>query len=632
MLKIRTGNLTHSHGWARTPSPEECDQHLAELGESIEAVHRGELPDGRCVAWPEGLDRALVPAMGLPVRIRNVFARELGNEGESAMTVREAMLLANFGRKSCKALIVGLEEFLTKHGSEAMAHRQALAGEAEQLKERRRARKWEEAIEVLSPVLAAGEEVLGARTLASVLHPDLVALCTEMGSVRELERVKLEGLAGDDRGPVAGALERLESLLRELPANQHTVLKHRIVNKPRKTLEDTGETLGVSRERVRQIEFRLRRRIEKTLEPGLGILARKVEERFGHIAWRKELDQYIASGLPRGTSPTAARLVHQEVIETQELAMQGEVYFDKEVERFVRELVAQANESADDTGLLDEWSLMQTLPSRDWERFWEWLKQKAQLREVQGRAGLRDSAKARVKAALLRIGRPATRKEVGEACGLDETAAGTCLSAIPSIVRSDKNTWGLREWMDEEYTSIVDEIAKRIEHRGEAVEIRDLLEELPAKLGVSRESVKTYMRCARFTRTNGRIDLADTRSIEVKNLEDVIDGRDAAGAPYWRFVVCEKHFRGHAVENVPPAFARALGCEPDRRVTVEVGNLPGQPEVSVGWHLSSVKGAWIGRVREALEALGTKAGATVRVTRRDAGIMELADEREGTGT
>ena len=58
--------------------------------------------------------------------------------------------------------------------------------------------------------------------------------------------------------------------------------------------------------------------------------------------------------------------------------------------------------------------------------------------------------KPRVKAALLSIGRPATREEIAQRCGLDSNRIGSQLSVIPGVTRADKSRWGLAEWIDDE--------------------------------------------------------------------------------------------------------------------------------------------------------------------------------------
>ena len=143
-----------------------------------------------------------------------------------------------------------------------------------------------------------------------------------------------------------------------------------------------------------------------------------------------------------------------------------------------------------------------------------------------------------------------------------------------SVVKADPNRWGLRHWIDDEYDGIVGEILQRIEEDGGVTTTERLLTEIPAKFNVSPQSVRAYMNSARFEIRNGSIRLANPASIRLRDLDDVIDGRDRDGAPYWTFVVDDRYFQGYSVVGVPPEFAKAVGCEPDSGVDIEIQNLP----------------------------------------------------------
>ena len=58
------------------------------------------------------------------------------------------------------------------------------------------------------------------------------------------------------------------------------------------------------------------------------------------------------------------------------------------------------------------------------------------LLRLSGLLALRDTAKARARAALISIGRPATKEEVAQQCGLDPTRAAAQLSAMDDVVRA----------------------------------------------------------------------------------------------------------------------------------------------------------------------------------------------------
>ena len=193
-------------------------------------------------------------------------------------------------------------------------------------------------------------------------------------------------------------------------------------------------------------------------------------------------------------------------------------------------------------------------------------------------------------------------------CGFGEDRVGSHLSVIPSVGKADKQRWGLREWIDDEYAGIVGEIVQRIEEDGGVTTTKRLLTELPGKFGVTASSVRTYINTPRFVVRNGWVSLAGKSTVRLRELDDVIDGRDHCGAPYWTFPVEARFFDGYSATGVPPEFAKALGCDPDGRERLRIENLPGSPEISLAWSLASTTGRLFGASCRAAQASGPQAG------------------------
>lgn len=217
-------------------------------------------------------------------------------------------------------------------------------------------------------------------------------------------------------------------------------------------------------------------------------------------------------------------------------------------------------------------------------------------------------------------------------CGQEPNRVGASLSNIPSVVKADRDRWGLRDWIDDEYDGIVGEIVQRIEEDGGVTTTERLLREIPTKFNVSEQSVRAYMYTPRFEIWNGSISLANPASIHLRDLDDVIDGRDQNGAPYWIFVVEDRYFHGYSVVGLPPEFAKALGCEPDSGVDVEIQNLPDCRALSLNWRLASLTGASLGYVAEPLELLGLQSGDRVRVTIASSSAVTLGPHDESSQT
>ena len=222
------------------------------------------------------------------------------------------------------------------------------------------------------------------------------------------------------------------------------------------------------------------------------------------------------------------------------------------------------------------------------------------------------------------IGHSATRDEIATVCGFEDSRKiGGTLSNIPSVAKADKERWGLREWIDDEYDGITGEILQRIEEDGGTTTTERLLTELPRRFNVSPASVRAYMQTPRFEIRDGWISLANTSTIQLRHLDDVIHGRDDSGSPYWTFVVETRYFEGYSVVGVPPEFARSLGCNPDSGIRVRIGNLAGCPELSLRWRLASLTGASLGYLSEPLRKLGLQPGDRARVTIKGIRVVDL---------
>ena len=87
---------------------------------------------------------------------------------------------------------------------------------------------------------------------------DMVSLDIEIGEDRDS---KLGDLIGKNDAPPSYFLD--EKILGVLSKNERNVVKVRYLNKSPKTFEETGKTLGISRQRVQQIEVKALRKLRR---------------------------------------------------------------------------------------------------------------------------------------------------------------------------------------------------------------------------------------------------------------------------------------------------------------------------------------------------------------------------------
>ena len=566
---------------AEQPSPDAAKRYRSDLQDTLEVIRKNDLLKMSALAWPAGLDRRILDGLPLRERTRNCLSQARLMEGDNPLTVYELLRIANFGRESLSDLLCTVDDFLS----------------------------------VCIESGGVGSPQDGRQNDVAEVPPQ--------GSI---ERFGIDQSLEGGLGSAAVVAMRLRTYLESLSPRQLTIIEDRLLSTPPKTLEEVGAKFDVTRERIRQIQARTEQKMRAAFRSELRTVAEVARKGLGHIAEEGAVNRRIDALLPDDPGRTGEcikKLFRRSLIDKMGFALHQSVYLDERAREEFEEIRASIRTLADDVGLMNEEELIASLPSEEWRKFWPWVRKRCGLRELFGSLGIRDSGKARTKAALISIGRPATREEIAGMCGYSASKIGSHLSVIPSVVKADKDRWGLREWVDDEYDGITGEIVQRIEEDGGATTTERLLTELPGKFGVNPMSVRAYMQTAKFVINDGWISLASRSSIRLRDLDDVIDGRDDTGAPYWTFPVEARYFDGYSVTNVPPEIAKALGCAPDSGEHVKIENLPGCRDLSIRWPLASITGASLGYVGEPIRRLGLEPGGRVRVTIKDHCLVEL---------
>ena len=504
---------------------------------------------------------------------------------------------------------------------------------------------WNELGRIIGPVLSAGSEFGLWDDLMDVLKPEFVELIKAFDLEDETRTLPLEALTAEFPSLKSVLSARAERFLESLNDRERVILHRRILTQPPWTLENVGKSLGITRERIRQIQKSVQDRISTSFGMELTVLARIIKKQLGPVVLENDfhrvlhgidtidcetgeitLERYVG-----GTSAESSILIAHALQDRLGYLADAGVYFNPEAMQVIAALKLKARVLADEVNLVDEEELKKSLSDSSWLKYWDQLLDGCGFFKHFGILALRDSNRVRVKAALVSIGRPATKKEISCICGLPANRVSSYLSSFKSVARTGVDSWGLVEWVDDVYKGIPGEIAQRIKEDGGTTSVKKLLKELPAKFGVQENSVVAYMNTPRFKIQNGFVGFAAASSFIYRPLEDVIDGRNDKGEPFWLFQVEERYFRGHSIAGVPPEIARALGCGPGGKIRVPVVNLPNTRALSVGWNLSSTTGASIGYLSDSLLSLGAKEGDRVKVTIETEGKASLAiDESEST--
>lgn len=617
-------------------SADEAKSFLREISEALDAARNGSIPYSSSIAWPAGLSRSTAFGLDAITRVQTRIVHSCFIvQGSGSLTVEDLLRMPNFDHERLLQLLLAVEEFL-KQKIGIADDLQAGVGreEARQfLTERANfdevlralSTPWEEVGRALAPALAASAELKGTTRLSDVLSPEIVRLASRMGI--QIGATDMSTLMDDAVGPISASARRVEGVLQRMSARQRLVVERRLVRSSRKTLEEVGGEIGVTRERVRQIQKNVERRLHNAFGTDLQLAASLLKEEQGPVVPKGDLDRRINEVLA-GLSALVGGLIRNSLIRKMDYELIHGYYLDNQAADVVWSLRHLADKSADDVGIVDKETLIAGLPSNYWRQFWPAFQHCCQFHELSGFLSIRDTTRARTKAAILSIGRPATKQEIGRISGLEESRIGASLSTIESVVRADKHRWGLREWIDDEYEGIVAEIVQRINEDGGATTAERLLTELPEKFGVTENSVHTYIQTPKFVVRDGLVSLAHVSELKLRDFDDVISGRDIDGDPYWTFVVEARFFSGYSVTGVPPEFVKALGCKPDQRTSVRVANLPDWWELSLSWPLASATGASVGYLARPLGQLGAKPGQKVRIVNKGEGAVNLVLDEE----
>lgn len=295
---------------------------------------------------------------------------------------------------------------------------------------------------------------------------------------------------------VSEVLGRIDERLRR-------ILRGRVWPSPvRATLEELGEGLGMTRERVRQIEsrgvadlralldqehfspifdrvFDLRRRLGTAVpiqSPEIAAArrwaTRDVEPRDKGDAW--DLLVWLAG--PYRVSPDWL-VLRDDGPDPKGADLRSRA----ESSGFISDEVTAA--ALDEVGIRPEWHAA-------------WIDRCGAFLRVEG--GLLDATGGILDQALRYLefrGVPLTVEEILEAIGRADASARGIRQRLfehPRVARVSKTEVGLREWGGEEFTTIPDEMVEEIERSGGALLLDVLVERLVEAFGVSATSIRMY--------------------------------------------------------------------------------------------------------------------------------------------
>ena len=464
---------------------------------------------------------------------------------------------------------------------------------------------------VLGRILACAAHFGGVRTLKDLLELDLprVLEAAVPAEERETPLADLVPAALNDMDPVA-VLER--ALAMEDDRGRLILEKTTLATKDqRMTLEQLAAPIGVTRERVRQVKLKVDARFSRSTARALEPAAAWYRPVLGPVvrldtAMRQMTVALGDSGPPLRSLAAQAILVRAGYKLGAEWALQEGV--DTELAA-MKEALREASRARAviPNEAIDEFVRPLIRDEKDLESY---LSTVLKLPRMEGRWIRNDSARARVTAALVILGRPASRDEVSQLTGVPKLRVGSYLSAIDGVVRADMERWGFEEWVDDVYDGIVGEIEQRIDEYGGSVRLELLLEELPRLFGVSETSIRTYLSSDAFV-VRRQVVSRNVAEYSPRAPESRPGAVQINGHWGQRVRLFERHFSGYSLA-VSFDIAYANGIRPANDLVVPVAGH--DHDASVIWRRHSPSRTIdVGRLSDLLETLDVRPGDDVVV-------------------
>ncbi len=354
------------------------------------------------------------------------------------------------------------------------------------------------------------DAVLLAATEPTV--PDSVSRARTRLEQADLRAASADGAAEFD------AIRQIERFRETLNDLQLAIVDRRLhaLERPAK-LDDLGRGTGISRERVRQIEAKVADRASAHLRR-VDMPAHRIAARLGtHLGVASQLDALRATGSP--IEELGLDVGDQDARALLWLAGPYELREDWLIRRPAAEVIDETKEvlriatSHGPTpveGVVDALTLYGIPPAQARE----WIVSVSAYRIEDDLVFSWSGSMADKAVTILSIDkRPMTAEELHERLGGKASVRGLAnqLSVDPRVKRTGVRHYGLRDWEQDEYTSVAAEIEQEIERQGGAAPLDHLVDHISRTYGVAPASVRTNAASPRFARdSRGLIVVATT--------------------------------------------------------------------------------------------------------------------------
>lgn len=433
-------------------------------------------------------------------------------------------------------------------------------------------------------------------------------------------------LAGD--GTLPDAVDSLDATLKLLQPRELKILLARFLAPTPATLDAIGKDLGITRERVRQLETKILGKLRETTAFGgpigdfLAVL-------------RAEIQAVLPLERLGKRHPSLLRVVPSVgeplwfVLDRIDDAF--EVRDGWAAAPNVDAAVAKTRQALEDLdnrhGLVPLALVDQFLGSgMDAQELAAWMEY-CGFTLIDGNVLVRNAIQDRAVAILSLENRPLTSGEIcARLSDRSPNSIKNAMSVDDRVHRVDRDRWGLTEWGHESYTTLRDMIGRVLDRSGGRVALDALTAELTSRFEVTSNSVVAYASAPPYRLRSGWVersqDIGESRkeASQTRRLYKHDEGWK------YRFAVTNDHLRGSGFP-IPRGVADLVRCEPGRSIDLS------SPFGRISIRRTGPQPA-CGSIRANLEHLGAAPGDTAFLVidpKLHTAFIELAEGPEPEG-
>lgn len=418
---------------------------------------------------------------------------------------------------------------------------------------------------------------------------------------------------------------KLENIWNSYTPRERFIAQRRLVDTSKCTLQELGDQLDLTRERIRQLETKIVDRFERGVGDYVRVLRKRLVDKYGAMIPTETLARTISEELPSSSNRQKA-LFTKIFLRYLKYHFRNGFYLSPAGEIVISNYAHYIN--TNNLLLVDELTLAR-INLEFWYKYREEIKECLGLvRLPYGSFARNDSVSTRVLDTLKHLGIPATKEQIAEYSGVSEDRLTNRLRLIRGVVKVSNNMWALGSSKSAQYVGVVDEMLTVIEQHGGQVAVQTLKAEIKRRCNVKDSTITAYLYTAQFVIEDKMIRLSTEDDVRLRPLAQTIDGRTGNGAPYWIINVKARHLKGHSVVGLPPELAFYLKCEPNTRSRIPIHFPLDCRDMSITWRLASTTGLQIGYLADVLKKLHAREGDRIRLIVQDG--SKVGFERHAT--